>query len=49
MQEFFSKQKTKAITHLLTLATAFSGSHFSLAMQKLGNSNVPYYTTKTLS
>ena len=38
--------KSKAITHFLTHATAFSGSHFSHAKQKLGNSNEPYCKTK---
>ena len=37
--------KTKAITHFLTHATAFSGSHFSHATHRLGNSNVPYCKT----
>ena len=47
MQELFSWRKTKAITHFLTHATVFSGSHFSHATQKLGNSNVPYCKTKS--
>jgi len=38
--------KTKAITHFLTRMTAFSGSHFSHAMQTLGNSNVPFLQNK---
>ena len=38
--------KTKAITHFLTHATAFPGSHFIHATQTLGNSNVPYCKTK---
>ena len=37
----FQLAKTKAITHSLTHATAFSGSHFSHATQMLANSNVP--------
>ena len=37
----FQLAKTKAITHSLTYATAFSGSHFSHATQMLANSNVP--------
>ena len=38
--------KTKAITHFLAHATAFSGSHFSHATQKLENSNMSYCKTK---
>ena len=40
--------KTKAITHLLTYATAFLGRHFLCheATQKLGNSNVLYSKRK---
>ena len=39
--------KSKAITHFFfTHTTSFSGSHFSHATQRLGNSNVPYYKTK---
>jgi len=38
--------KTKAITYLLTYATAFSGRHFMSATKELANLNVFYYKKK---